>query len=64
MPIGLSPIPKYIVRGNTLIINHVDETDNGRYSCQVFNDYDRRGQRAEYMLNVIGKSLEGREIHC
>ena len=38
------------------MINYVDETDNGRYSCQAFNDYDRRGQRAEYMLNVIGNS--------
>ncbi|CAM2704547.1 unnamed protein product [Rotaria socialis] len=46
-------ISKFVARGNTLVINYVDETDNGRYSCQVFNDYDRRGQRAEYMLNVI-----------
>ena len=44
-----------MIHGNTLVINYVDETDNGRYSCQAFNDYDRRGQRAEYMLNVIGR---------
>ncbi|CAF4879276.1 unnamed protein product [Rotaria sp. Silwood1] len=53
VPIGTNVISKFIVRGNTLVINYVDETDNGRYSCQAFNDYDRRGQRAEYMLNVI-----------
>ncbi|CAF1391848.1 unnamed protein product [Adineta steineri] len=53
VPIGTSGISKFVVRGNTLVINYVDETDNGRYSCQAFNDYDRRGQRAEYMLNVI-----------
>ena len=47
------------MRGNTLVINYVDETDNGRYSCQTFNDYDRRGQRAEYMLNVIGRDPSG-----
>ena len=52
--IGSNGISKFVVRGNTLVINYVDETDNGRYSCQVFNDYDRRGQRAEYLLNVIG----------
>jgi len=57
VPIGINEISKFIVRGNTLIINHVDETDNGRYSCQAFNDYDRRGQRAEYMLNVIGNDI-------
>jgi len=44
-----------MVRGNTLVINYVDETDNGRYSCQAFNDYDRQGQKAEYNLNVVGK---------
>ncbi|UJR10788.1 hypothetical protein I4U23_014975 [Adineta vaga] len=53
VPIGANGISKFVVRGNTLVINYVDETDNGRYSCQAFNDYDRRGQRAEYMLNVI-----------
>ena len=42
----------------------MDETDNGRYSCQALNDYDRRGQRAEFMLNVIGKIDEGREKNC
>lgn len=56
VPIGMNGISKFVVRGNTLVINYVDETDNGRYSCQAFNDYDRRGQRAEYMLNVIGRS--------
>jgi hypothetical protein len=44
------------------VINYVDETDNGRYSCQAFNDYDRRGQRAEYMLNVIGNHLSHRKL--
>ena len=52
--IASNGISKFVIRGNTLVINYVDETDNGRYSCQVFNDYDRRGQRAEYLLNVIG----------
>lgn len=56
--IGSNGISKFVVRGNTLVINYVDETDNGRYSCQVFNDYDRRGQRAEYQLSVIGR-IEG-----
>ena len=48
-------IQKYVIRENRLIINNVDETDIGRYSCHAFNDYDRRGQKAEYMLNVIGE---------
>ena len=48
-------MPKFVVRGNQLTINYVDETDNGKYSCQAFNEYDRKGQRAEYDLNVIGK---------
>ena len=58
----MNAISKFVVRGNTLVINYVDETDNGRYSCQTFNDYDRRGQRAEYLLNVIGNDLLRRTI--
>ncbi|CAF3998277.1 unnamed protein product, partial [Rotaria sp. Silwood2] len=46
-------VSKYIVRGNRLIINYVDQTDNGRYSCHAFNDFDQKGQKTEYILNVI-----------
>ncbi|CAF2073220.1 unnamed protein product [Rotaria magnacalcarata] len=52
-PVGASEVPKFVVRGNQLTINYVDETDNGKYSCQAFNEFDRKGQRAEYNLNVI-----------
>ncbi|CAF1311063.1 unnamed protein product [Rotaria magnacalcarata] len=52
-PVGASEVPKFVVRGNQLTINYVDETDNGKYSCQAYNEYDNRGQRAEYNLNVI-----------
>jgi hypothetical protein len=48
-------ISKYVIRENRLIINYVDETDNGRYICHAFNDYDKKGQKAEYILNVISK---------
>ena len=50
-----SEVPKLVVRGNQLTINYVDEADNGKYSCQAFNEFDRKGQRAEYNLNVISK---------
>ncbi|CAF1442130.1 unnamed protein product [Adineta ricciae] len=46
-------ITKFVVRENRLIINYVDETDNGRYTCHAFNDYDKQGQRIDYNLNVI-----------
>ncbi|CAM4776000.1 unnamed protein product [Rotaria magnacalcarata] len=46
-------ISKFIARGNRLIINHVDETDSGRYSCHVFNDFDPKGQKIDYTLHVI-----------
>ncbi|UJR34965.1 hypothetical protein I4U23_027743 [Adineta vaga] len=46
-------ISKFIVRENRLIINYVDETDNGRYTCHAFNDFDRKGERIDYILNVI-----------
>ncbi|CAF2310395.1 unnamed protein product [Rotaria sp. Silwood2] len=52
-PVGASEVPKFVVRGNQLTINYVDETDNGKYSCQAYNEFDRKGQRAEYNLNVI-----------
>lgn len=55
---GASEVPKFVVRGNQLTINYVDETDNGKYTCQAYNEYDRKGQRAEYNLNVIGNYLE------
>ncbi len=54
-PVGASEVPKFVVRGNQLTINYVDEGDNGKYSCLAFNEFDRKGQRAEYDLNVIGK---------
>lgn len=38
------------------MINSVDETDNGRYSCHAVNNYDRIGQRAEFTLKTIGKT--------
>ncbi|CAF5018135.1 unnamed protein product, partial [Rotaria sp. Silwood1] len=46
---GLS---KFIVRENRLIINYVDQTDSGRYSCHAFNDFDQKGQKTEYILNI------------
>jgi hypothetical protein len=52
--VGASEVPKFVIRGNQLTINYVDESDNGKYSCQAFNEFDRKGQRAEYNLNVIG----------
>ena len=52
---GASEVPKFVVRGNQLTINYVDETDNGKYSCHAYNEYDRKGERAEFNLNVIGK---------
>ena len=52
-----SEVPKLVVRGNQLTINYVDEADNGKYSCQAFNEFDRKGQRAEYNLNVISKTV-------
>lgn len=52
---GASEVPKFVVRGNQLTINYVDETDNGKYSCHAYNEYDRKGARAEFNLNVIGK---------
>ena len=54
---GASEVPKFVARGNQLTINYADEADNGKYSCQAFNEFDRNGQRAEYHLNVIGKVL-------
>ncbi len=42
-----------MVRGNQLTINYVDETDNGKYTCHAYNEYDRKGSRTEYNLNVI-----------
>ncbi len=48
-------ISKFFVRGNRLIINNVDETDNGRYVCHAFNNYDKIGQIKDYLLNVISK---------
>lgn len=54
---GASEVPKFVVRGNQLTINYVDESDNGKYFCQAFNEFDRKGQRAEYDLNVIGKII-------
>jgi membrane protease subunit (stomatin/prohibitin family) len=56
VPIGINEISKFIVRGNTLVINYVDETDNGRYVCHAFNNYDQNGQKKEYLLNVISKN--------
>lgn len=52
-PVGASEVPKFVVRGNQLTINYVDETDNGKYSCHAYNEYDRTGRRAEFNLNVI-----------
>ncbi|CAF1419129.1 unnamed protein product [Adineta ricciae] len=52
-PVGASEVPKFVVRGNQLTINYVDETDNGKYSCHAYNEYDPKGLRAEYNLNVI-----------
>ena len=49
-------ISKFIVRENRLIINYVDETDNGRYSCHAFNDFDQKGQKTEYILRTISKN--------
>ena len=50
---GASEVPKFVVRGNQLTINYVDETDNGKYTCHAYNEYDQKGQRTEYNLNVI-----------
>ncbi|CAF0794698.1 unnamed protein product, partial [Didymodactylos carnosus] len=52
-PVGASEVPKFVVRGNQLTINYVDETDNGKYTCHASNDYDKVGQKTEYILNVI-----------
>lgn len=52
---GASEVPKFVVRGNQLTINYVDETDNGKYTCQAYNEFDVEGQRVEYNLTVIGK---------
>jgi hypothetical protein len=52
-PVGASEVPKFVVRGNQLTINYVDETDNGKYTCHAYNEYDRKGLRTEYNLNVI-----------
>ncbi|CAF1018260.1 unnamed protein product [Adineta steineri] len=52
-PFTINGVSKFIIRGNRLIINYVDETDNGRYSCHAFNDYDKKGQKIGYILNVI-----------
>lgn len=52
-----------MVRGNQLTINYVDEKDNGKYSCQAFNEFDQKGQRAEYNLSVIGKRREEKITH-
>ncbi|CAF0901870.1 unnamed protein product [Rotaria sordida] len=49
----INGVSKYIIRGNRLIINYVDQTDSGRYSCHTFNDFDKKGQKTEYILNVI-----------
>jgi hypothetical protein len=57
-PVGASEVPKFVVRGNQLTINYVDETDNGKYSCHAYNEYDNKGQRAEYNLNVIGNQIK------
>ncbi|CAF1516266.1 unnamed protein product, partial [Didymodactylos carnosus] len=46
----VSEVPKFVIRGNQLTINYVDETDNGKYTCHAYNDYDKRGQKAEYIL--------------
>ena len=42
-----------MVHENRLIINYIDETDNGRYSCHAYNDFDRKGQKTSYLVNVI-----------
>jgi hypothetical protein len=55
-PLLINGISKFVIRENRLIINYVDETDNGRYSCHAFNDYDQKGQKTEYTLNVISKN--------
>lgn len=55
VPIVTSGSAKHLVRGNRLLINYVDQTDQGRYVCQAVNNYDRQGQRAEYDLRVLGK---------
>ena len=45
-----------MVRGNQLTINYVDETDNGKYTCHAYNEFDKKGAKTEYNLNVIGNS--------
>ena len=46
-----------MVHENRLVINHIDETDNGKYSCHAFNDFDRKGKKTEYIMNVISKKI-------
>lgn len=41
-----------------MIINQVDQTDIGRYTCHAFNDYDKIGETTDYQLNVISKINE------
>ncbi len=53
-----------MVRGNQLTINYVDETDNGKYTCHAYNEYDRKGLRTEYNLNVIGNLKEECQFIC
>ena len=53
LPILNSGSAKFLVRGNRLLINFVDQTDQGQYVCHAVNDYDRQGQRAEYDLRVL-----------
>ena len=67
VPIVTSGSAKFLVRGNRLLINYVDQTDQGRYVCQAVNNYDRQGQRAEYDLRVLGKEQSQRErerVNC
>ncbi|CAF1613142.1 unnamed protein product, partial [Didymodactylos carnosus] len=52
-PVVSNGISKYMAHGNSLTINYVDETDNGKYTCHAYNEYDRQGQKVEYMLNVV-----------
>ena len=49
----LKPSSKFVIRDNRLIINHVDETDNGQYSCLAQNNYDRIGRKTEFSLRTI-----------
>jgi hypothetical protein len=61
LPIVTSGSAKFVVRGNRLLINYIDQTDHGRYVCHAVNNYDRQGQRAEYNLRVLGKEDASRE---